>query len=181
MSEREQMERVGRGKQASWLLGLLSFACLLFYSSILISDQVKCRKTITAIMHRTPNMPDLLCQQRFPWRVPLNLHSDLVRQLLPTLGRWDLGEEAKRHMPVVPLHLWSLILVIVIFIWFIFTELVFFFFFNLLFLSPKINFGGLAKSMMYLLETDFWTVPTHPQPLTLLGSRVNVCISFYIL
>ena len=87
MSEREQMERVGRGKQASWLLGLLSFACLLFYSSILISDQVKCRKTITAIMHRTPNMPDLLCQQRFPWRVPLNLHSDLVRQLLPTLGR----------------------------------------------------------------------------------------------
>ena len=54
-------------------------------------------------------------------------------------------------------------------------------FFNLLFLSPKINFCGLAKSVMYLLETDFWTVPTHPHPLTLLGSRINVYISFYIL
>ena len=129
MSEREQMERVGRGKQASWLPGLVSFACLLFYSSILISDQVKYRKTIIVIMHRTPNMPDLLCHRRFPWWVPLNLHSDLVRQLLPTLGRWDLGEEAKRHMPVVPLHLWRLILVIVIFICFMFTELLCFFFF----------------------------------------------------
>lgn len=40
MSEREQMERVGRGKEASYLLGRLSFA-FLFCFSILISDQVK--------------------------------------------------------------------------------------------------------------------------------------------